>query len=342
MTPAPWLLVPCSDAARRAAAFVTACWYFSPGDNLARGASSQGDEIERGPGEVRGEVPGNPTRRGLALGLSSSFGTLCYAALVLSACELLNAIARKSMRSRNLFVVVAGCCLRYIVALIEFLNKFAVSHHAVTAAPFCTSARQITAILARNALSVYVVDQIGGFVLHFGAFVLSGLVAGLTTALVATTLPATASDRTVLLGVYMGLSLVVAFSTLNFLATLLLNVVDAAYTCHALDLEVGNLRTPACNLCIPACNLMYPTCSPTCPACDHTYPRAASCTSRGCTLRSSPSPGRPRPSCSSRAARRRSSPCLSSPPRLPHPWATPWACLSAHPRDLEAGPPSGS
>ena len=184
-------------------------------------------------------------------------------------------------------------CPGYIVALIEFLNKFAVSHHAVTAAPFCTSARQITAILARNALSVYVVDQIGGaplappspphhpipplshqnycsalgppplpqrtrtpplpsprasgFVLHFGAFVLSGLVAGLTTALVASTLPATVEEEAVLLGVYMGLSFVVAFSTLNFLATLLLNVVDAAYTCHALDLEVGNLCTPACN-----------------------------------------------------------------------------------------------
>ena len=51
-----------------------------------------------------------------------------------------------------------GC----FVALIEFLNKFAVSHHAVTASPFCTSARQITAILARNALSAYVVDRIGG------------------------------------------------------------------------------------------------------------------------------------------------------------------------------------
>ena len=83
--------------------------------------------------------------------------------------------------------------------------------------------------------------------LHFGAFVLSGLVAGLTTALVASTLPATVEEEAVLLGVYMGLSFVVAFSTLNFLATLLLNVVDAAYTCHALDLEVGNLCTPACN-----------------------------------------------------------------------------------------------
>jgi len=51
-----------------------------------------------------------------------------------------------------------GC----FVALIEFLNKFAVSHHAVTASPFCTSARQITAILARNALSAYVVVLIGG------------------------------------------------------------------------------------------------------------------------------------------------------------------------------------
>ena len=142
MTPPPWLLVPCSDAARRAAAFVTACWYFSPGDDLARGASSEGiDEIERGPGEVRGEVPGSPTRRGLAISLSSSFGTLCYAALVLSVCDLLNTITRKSMRSRNLIVVAAGCCLSYIVELIEFLNKFAVSHHAITAAPFCTSAR---------------------------------------------------------------------------------------------------------------------------------------------------------------------------------------------------------
>ena len=31
---------------------------------------------------------------------------------MLSVCELINAIARKSMRSRNLLVVVAGCCLR--------------------------------------------------------------------------------------------------------------------------------------------------------------------------------------------------------------------------------------
>ena len=121
----------------------------------------------------------------------------------------------------------------------------------------------------------------------------------------------------------MGLSFVVAFSTLNFLATLLLNVVDAAYTCHALDLEVSN-------------PFQLHVLSPIISAYDHMYIRAASCTSRGCTLRSSPSPGRPRPLCSSRAARRPSSLCLSSPPRLPYPWATPWACLSAHPRDLEA------
>ena len=200
-----------------------------------------------------------------------------------------------------------------------------------------------------------------GFVLHFGAFVLSGLVAGLTTALVASTLPTTLEedeDRTLLLGIYMGLSFAVAFSTLNFLATLLINVVDAAYTCHALDLEVGNLCTPACNplkharlqppkhaslqphvpslqrtqpATYPACNCTCPACNRTDPACDHAHHRAASCTSRGCTLRSSPSPSLPRPSCSSRAAWRPLSPCLSSPPRLPHPWATPWACLPAQP-----------
>ena len=68
----------------------------------------------------------------------------------------------------------------------------------------------------------------------------------------------------------MGLSFAVAFSTLNFLATLLINVVDAAYTCHALDLEVGNLCTPACNrLSTPACNpLSTPACNRTYPACN--------------------------------------------------------------------------
>ena len=47
-----------------------------------------------------------------------------------------------------------------------------------------------------------------------------------------------------LLAVYFCLSYLVAFATLHSLATLLLNVVDAAYTCHAIDLEGGLVHQP--------------------------------------------------------------------------------------------------
>ncbi len=42
-----------------------------------------------------------------------------------------------------------GC----FVALIEFLNKFAVSHHAVTASPFCTT-RSVSATGASLAIAI--------------------------------------------------------------------------------------------------------------------------------------------------------------------------------------------
>eukprot|EP00908_Phaeocystis_cordata_P022637 Transcript_5058.p1 GENE.Transcript_5058~~Transcript_5058.p1 ORF type:complete len:527 (-),score=222.02 Transcript_5058:215-1795(-) len=215
-----------------AVSFVTACWYFSPNQEVA---------LQPSP-----EVPANPTRRGLFLGLSSSFGTLCFSAAVGTVCAILNNMARNGMRSRNLLVVMAACCLKCILALIEFVNKFAVSYHAVTGAAFCTSAKEISGTLAKNALSVYIVDRIGGFVLHFSAWVLSALIAGATTVMVASTLPPSTDDaqRVPLLVAYGAGSYLLAASTLQFLATILLNIVDAAYTCHALDLESNMCHQP--------------------------------------------------------------------------------------------------
>ena len=109
------------------------------------------------------------------------------------------------------------------------------------AAPSRTPAhpRSLTRLCSRQALSVYIVDRIGGFVLHFSAWVLSALIAGATTFMVASTLPPSTDDaqRVQLLVAYGAGSYLLAASTLQFLATILLNIVDAAYICFALDLD---------------------------------------------------------------------------------------------------------
>ncbi len=116
------------------------------------------------------------------------------------------------------------------------------------AAPRRTPAhpRSLTRLCSRQALSVYIVDRIGGFVLHFSAWVLSALIAGATTVMVASTLPPSTDDaqRVPLLVAYGAGSYLLAASTLQFLATILLNIVDAAYTCHALDLESNMCHQP--------------------------------------------------------------------------------------------------
>ena len=50
--------------------------------------------------------------------------------------------------------------------------------------------------------------------------------------------------RVPLLVAYGAGSYLLAASTLQFLATILLNIVDAAYTCHALDLESNMCHQP--------------------------------------------------------------------------------------------------
>merc|ERR1719453_770306 len=64
--------------------------------------------------------------------------------------------------------------------------------------------------------------------------------------LIASTLPPSSESgaaRTALLVAYGAFSYVAA-ATLGFLASLLLNIVDAAFTCHALDLDSGADHQP--------------------------------------------------------------------------------------------------
>ena len=183
-----------------------------------------------------------PVRTALRLAFSRSFGSLCYSALVLTICSMLKAMAEKMMRqSDNLFVVLVACCLKCVLQVIEFLNKFAVCMLAISGDDFCTSARHVKDLLGRHGLSMWFVDRISSLVLSMASFALAALAAGAMTILVLTVgdLPAHVAG---LLGAATG---VLAFVILSFLAEIVLNVVDASFTCFALDIDGGAAHQPA-------------------------------------------------------------------------------------------------
>ena len=216
--------------------FVTACWWFDTegGDALPTAAD--------GSGVLRPASTGAPVRRGLGLAFGKSFGTLSLAASVLTACEIVNNMARNAeRRSNNICVCLVMCCLQCIMRYIQWLTKFCVAWHAVTAQPFCTSARGVFDMLGRHGLAVLVVDRFTSLVMHMGSLFLALVVAGGTTLVVKaytdgqSGLPQEQAD--LMLAVFGITAWVLSSVVLNFFGALVLNIVDAAYICFALDLD---------------------------------------------------------------------------------------------------------
>ena len=60
---------------------------------------------------------------------------------------------------------LVACCLRCVLDMIEFLNKFSVCMHAITGEDLCASGRAVSELLARHGLSAWMVDRVSYFVL---------------------------------------------------------------------------------------------------------------------------------------------------------------------------------
>lgn len=224
-------------------ALVTACWWFDPlrfehsdrnhSDRADHGPTAS-DAAERQPSRER------PGRSALRLALGPSFGTLCLAALILSACRLLNSLARMAQRqSQSLVLDLILGCVRALSRLLEFLNKFALIFHAVSAEPFCASARQMTRMLRAHGLSAYLVDRFSSLVVGAGALVGGGVAALLSAAAFDLSADAALGDeaRRVAAWTFGGVGGALAFAVLFFMGDLLLNIVDSCYVCFCLDLD---------------------------------------------------------------------------------------------------------
>lgn len=218
---------------------VTGVWYF-------RNQSLAAQEGAVGPKEHTSAPVCVAVREALTRG----FGTIAFASLIMSLCEALRRLARREARNNGLLGCLIACCISCIVAYLEFLTRFALTFAALTGDTFCRSGRTFLDTCTRHGfLKVYIVDYIAAITLNFGALVFGLAVTAATVYVVDNAVSVTPNERNAVLAAVGGVAWLLSTAVLLFLAGLLLNIVDAAYSCIVLDLDnrtrLGSFHQPA-------------------------------------------------------------------------------------------------
>jgi len=216
----------------------TGVWYFE-NESLAAQEGAVADK----------EYTAAPVCASLRQALGKGFGTVAFASLVTTICEWLKALARREGRDGGLIGCLVACCIQCILSYVEFINRFALTFSALTGDALCASGRTFLGHCRRHGLlKVLVIDQLAAITLQLGALVLALAVGVLTSAVVDGTTHVHDDDRSTVLLTVGGVGWLLAACVLSFVAGILLNVVDAAYSCLVLDLDnaarVGSFNRP--------------------------------------------------------------------------------------------------
>ena len=217
----------------------TGVWYFNHSANPSEAATAS-----------LAARTSNPVSKGFCMAFTTSFGTLCLASLIMAIIEYLKSLVRKN-RQGNLLSLLVACCLMCILNYLEFLSRFAISYHALTGEPLCEAARHMFDHMSRHGFTAYTVDRVASMVLRFGGFVLAlavGVLCAYTAYPEAHQLLAGASGGTSVVltatAVFAIVCVVIASAVLGFIAGIMLNVVDAAYCCLAIDMDGAQPHKP--------------------------------------------------------------------------------------------------
>ena len=133
-------------------ALTTGVWYYK---NLAGGGGYPGGGDSEAPGaSLTKQTLSQPICTALRLAFTRSFGSLCLASLILTICEWLKRMARRSARDNGLLGLLIAGCIMCILNYIEFLTRFAICFQALTGGSFCSSAKTFKRHLERHGLKV--------------------------------------------------------------------------------------------------------------------------------------------------------------------------------------------
>ncbi|GLI62333.1 hypothetical protein VaNZ11_004941 [Volvox africanus] len=210
-------------------------WYFQP-------TSSTDDQ-----GRNRSR-----TLTSLRFALGPSLGSLCAGSAVLTLVSIVRRILKKLRRdsTTNLFAACLAACLSMLLTLVEFVTQFATVRAAITGEGFLAAGRNVVALLKRNFMDAFGVWWLPPLVLQTSSLFLAvawGFLAYkisyvTTWSLMAVASPERANTMTLITAVLAFLS---GWAVLSFLASLLLNVIDALFVCFAMDRDLGQTSSPA-------------------------------------------------------------------------------------------------
>lgn len=190
---------------------------------------------------------GSRAVQGLKWAVTSSFGSLCYSSFLMTLVTIVDAFLRRMQeeaRSGNnvalkIVMAIVMCLWAYLEAYLEFLNKMAVLSLALTADPFCASAKKVQNMLLRHNLDGILVDSFGSITLFCFSMTLSVM---LGYAAYGYELAAKAGDS---MAVAVGIvGWFFAFLILMSISGMVLLISNTHYLCYIMDLDANQQPQP--------------------------------------------------------------------------------------------------
>jgi len=174
--------------------------------------------------------------------ITTSFGSICYGALIISLIELMEAMARSMRESENGIAKFVGCCLECILAcirdMVEYLNSYAYTIVAIFGDDYCTAVNKTMAVFGGNGWDMLINDCLVEDVLCLGAFAcgLVGAGAGVGVTFLDDSSTKYTSDQETTQRIIVGVAgFFIGWGMMAIVNATIVSCVKSFYVCMALD-----------------------------------------------------------------------------------------------------------
>merc|ERR1711865_256199 len=194
-------------------------------------------------GDEHYAYPDSPAFTTLKWGFSSGFGSLCFAAFILTVVriivEMINQAernAREQGGAAQFMMCILACVARYLEAWIQFITKLSVITVAITNQEFWNSCKQTFGLIFRNGMDGVMIDQFAKLTLQFFAMLIALLMGMLGYVMVGAMLPDGLNTLTIQLVITLFVCVVV-YCVLILLADTVLVIINTLYMAYIIDLD---------------------------------------------------------------------------------------------------------
>ncbi|CAL9776504.1 unnamed protein product [Musa acuminata subsp. burmannicoides] len=183
--------------------------------------------------------PTKSIRSSLRNAFGPSFGTVCFSGMTVGVVRVVRAIVdsgKQDEGARGFINLILKCCANFVLAAIDFVNKFTIIFAAITGEGYCSAATMTYELLRRNLLSAVFVETVSTRILIGIIFVLSAFYAIAVCAIL---------RGISALGMEMyfvaALAWLLLIVVLGYFVHVLDNVIDTIYVCYAIDRDKGEV-----------------------------------------------------------------------------------------------------